>query len=150
MMNGLRKNLNLNNDMHDFDTLCDCMDDFGDLYIDMFHYEHLGNYFHYIISGHVKDMLRRNDYNIATYQQQGCEAVNKHICLHYRHQSNHGGGLNAVDPCDDVMRWGGRRWLRAIDQVFEDFIKNAKLEYVTSDRLKNHKISVDKNNTSSL
>jgi hypothetical protein len=139
IMTELRKSVNLDNEAKDFDKLCDCMDDFGDLFIDMFHYEHLGNYFHYIISGHVKDMLRRNDYNISTYQQQGCEAVNKHISLHYRHQSNHGGGLNAVDPCDDVMRWSGRRWLRTIESVFENFITNSKEQYVTSDKLKTHK-----------
>ena len=138
IMTLLGKDENLNNASKDFDLLCDTIDAFGDLFIDMFH---LGNYFHYLISGHTVDMLRRNDYNISTYQQQGCEAMNKHISLYYRHQSTHGGGNNAVDPCDDMMRCFLRRFVYKIDDVYPGFRKQCKLDYVTPEKLKNYRVT---------
>jgi hypothetical protein len=141
IMKLLRKNENLNNEARDFDLLCDTIESFGDLFIDMFHYRYLGNYFHYLISGHTADMLRRNNYNISTYQQQGCEAMNKHIKLHYIHQTSRGGGGNAVDPCDDMMRCFMRRWVYKINGVYPDFIEKCRLDYVTPDKLKTYRVT---------
>ena len=101
----------------EFSTLSDTIDLLGTLYIEMFSYAKIGNYMHYLITGHVTNMLRNCDFNISDLQQQGCEAKNKDVNLHFRHQSSKGGGKNAVHPCLDTLRSFGRTWLRKIDEI---------------------------------
>ena len=111
-----------------FLLLCEKIDDFGNLFIEMFHYDKITNYMHYLISGHVTNMLRRCDYNISNFQQQGCEAMNKSLKRHYSCQTSHGGGNNAVHPCVDTLRCFGRRWLRKIDAYYPGWLDRKRSE----------------------
>jgi hypothetical protein len=120
----------------DFLRLSDKIDQFGDLFIDMYAYEHIGNYFHYLISGHVINQLRSCDYNLSYYQQQGTEAMNKHLKAQYLHRSNRGGGKNPVHPAVDILRSFGRKWLRMIEKYFPGWVANER-ENITSIDLQN-------------
>ena len=79
-----------------------------------------------MITGHVTDMLRANNFNISCFQQQGCEALNKEINTHIRNQSSHGGGKNAVHPSIDILFSFGRRWLRSMDKTCPGWLDEQK------------------------
>jgi hypothetical protein len=119
-----------------FRTLCDDMDSFSNLYIDMFHYEHIGNYMHSIIMGHVTNLLRRNKYCISNMQQQACENANNNVSSHWRNQCNHGGGPNGVHPAVETMNCFLRNWLRIIEQHYTGFVERLK-SLITKDDLRN-------------
>jgi hypothetical protein len=120
----------------EFNHVCDLMDEFGNLYITMFNYARIGPYLHYIISGHVSDMLRYCNYNLANFQQQGAESFNRDCAVHFWRQTSGGGGVNAVHPALDTVICFGRRWYRAIKDFFPEIIEQQRNGVTKSDRLK--------------
>ena len=125
-----------------FLTLCDKIDEFGDLFIKMYAYEHIGNYFHYLISGHVTNQLRSCNYILSNYQQQGAEAMNKHIKTQYLLRGNRGGGKNPVHPAVDILRSFGRKWLRLIEKLFPGWLEKQK-ENVSATNVKDWRYNND-------
>ena len=115
----------------EFPRLCDSIDQFGDLFIEMYAYDHIGNYFHYLISGHVTNQVRNCDYNLSNYQQQGTEAMNKHLKAQYLRRGNRGGGKHPVHPAVDILRSFGRKWLRMIEKSFPGWLDTQR-ELVTA------------------
>ena len=133
IMNLLRKPENLS--IPEYNCVCDLMDEFGELYIAMFNYARIGPYFHYLISGHVRDMLRYCNYNLANFQQQGAEACNRDCATHFQRQTSQGSGSHAVNPALDMIICMGRRWTRTIKEFFPDVILQERNKVTKSDRL---------------
>ena len=78
-------------------------------------------------------MLRRTNYNLANYQQQGAEQFNFLVKNHFMHQSAKGAGANAVHPSLDTILCFGRTWLRMIDVYFPGWLDKQREEVSIQD-----------------
>ena len=101
----------------------------------MFNYEHIGCYVHYLISGHVKSMLRRYDYCLSDFNCQGVEKMNCCGSVHRRNQTSKGAGKHPVHPALDMLATFGRKWLRLIDELFPGWLDEQRLLVTPEDKL---------------
>ena len=74
----------------EIDLFQDHIDDFFDIWVQLFGREGLSNYFHLLGAGHIAYFLEKYDC-LYLYSQQGWEALNNTIQAYIHHSSQQGG-----------------------------------------------------------
>ena len=112
------------------------------LYVDMFHGEGITNYIHLLGAGHITYYLFKYR-NLARFQQQGWEALNKLVILFYHHNTNRGGSkgnrngnMEKGDHCGPLMRLFQRRYMWLLGQLLNTSMLKLMMTATPSSSLK--------------
>jgi hypothetical protein len=117
-------------------------------------YVNIGNYLHYIISGHIRTYLEIYNKCLSKYQQQSWELLNKEVSLAFTHQSNKGGGRHGIHPVEIVMKKAKRKLMNALAKWHKEIHGNDNyLEYcslckINEERISNSSMETDDSSSS--
>ena len=106
------------------------VDDFGELWIELFGREGQTNYFHMLQSGHFAYFMTKWS-NLYRYEQQNWEAFNAQLKYFYFNRTQRGGhcqkGGGTASKLDPVARWVQRLIMWRTGKADEELI-NSKID----------------------